>query len=755
MSDISQIQLPDSNSYNLKDSYTRDKLIYPVKGTHSSATNAWTGTIDAPSLYDGMTIAYYLPYAGNGSTDTLNLTLSTGTTTGAVNCYYGGNTRLTTHYGAGSVIIMTYYSAGSISVSGTATTDNRWTRCEYDANTIGIYNGNVIAGANGIYAYSLIMKTSPDRWESIVLSSSTATTKVANASGFLISDGIEMFYPQQSKAVGENTTSSSYIIMGSYYDFRYSANVNDSWSVNGRPLFLVGTVSGNRFYLDPTTWWTDTIPTTATDKYYIYVGQMCSAYQYTIHPHHPIYHSYEDSIRGVVFDEYKPSEYETVSVIEDVTLPNASISGTTLKFTTGSKTTTNALVIPSSKPIVYGFKITASNNLTDPYKTVSYIEDCTGFTPAKMNYTTNTFDWGSWKDDVFFMPKPCMLKYDGTVDYYLDPSDYSKKLDGTASDIANDSYEGNAMMEWGRDGKKIWYKIVPDSTDPTNASIYISDRQVDEGYHAYSFVKYDGTYSDHFYTSIYNGTLVTTNSVQRLRSLSGKTYSNYCKSKTASQEIGFAEANNISGNKHWYIDQWCDTVLINFLLILIGKSLNTQTVFGRGNDSQSSAEANMLDTGTMNDKGLFWGDNTTNKTGVKVFGMENWWANQWRRTAGLIVSAYTIKYKMTRSTFDGSSATDYNTDGTNYLTAGFTACNTNGYAKFMTYNDKFGFTTSVGAGSTTYYSDYYYQTADTNRYLLRGGHCYGGVNGGTFCLYVAHASSATAWTIGACLSCKS
>lgn len=81
---------------------------------------------------------------------------------------------------------------------------------------------------------------------------------------------------------------------------------------------------------------------------------------------------------------------------------------------------------------------------------MTYLSDCdnSSYTPASMNFETGTFSYGSWKKDEFFMPRPCMLKYDGTVDYYLDPNDYSKKADGTASDMANTSYAGNAMMEW-------------------------------------------------------------------------------------------------------------------------------------------------------------------------------------------------------------------------------------------------------------------------------------------------------------------
>jgi len=82
-----------------------------------------------------MTIAYYLPINGSGNA-TLNLTLSDGTETGPINCYYSGTTRLTTHYSAGSTIILTYYAAGAISVNGTATAEARWTRCDYDSTNI-------------------------------------------------------------------------------------------------------------------------------------------------------------------------------------------------------------------------------------------------------------------------------------------------------------------------------------------------------------------------------------------------------------------------------------------------------------------------------------------------------------------------------------------------------------------------------------------------------------------------------------------
>ena len=77
----------------------------------------------------------------------------------------------------------------------------------------------------------------------------------------------------------------------------------------------------------------------------------------------------------------------------------------------------------------YGYRISKSE--PDPFQRVEYIFDAAGFTPAHMVFNedsdTNYFDYGDWKSVWFVRDnKPCMLKYDGTVDYYLDPDDYSK-----------------------------------------------------------------------------------------------------------------------------------------------------------------------------------------------------------------------------------------------------------------------------------------------------------------------------------------
>lgn len=129
-----------------------------ISGTQTAATAAWTGTAPTiPALFDGLTINYWLPYNSSANV-TLNLTLNDGSTTGAVNVYYSGNTRLGYQYTAGNVITLTYRTNVPIAGSSTKYT-GWWANANYDTNStyslssLGItssasaasggYNGNI------------------------------------------------------------------------------------------------------------------------------------------------------------------------------------------------------------------------------------------------------------------------------------------------------------------------------------------------------------------------------------------------------------------------------------------------------------------------------------------------------------------------------------------------------------------------------------------------------------------------------------
>ena len=298
--------------------------IVPVIGTQTVATEVWTGQIDLPALYDGLTIAYYLPYAGLSSKNvTLNLTLSNNTTTGPINVYYTGTTRATTHYAAGSTILLTYWGAGSISVSGTATSEARWTRADYtvsNTNTIGEYGGLCYAGPKGMARYSLMMRI-PDyngkinRWESFVLTSGTGTSKTKNTSGFIPSSPI-LYQSGGTYAEDANCAYSASWLTTYNIDTRYSFNVSSSWSGAGRPLFIVGTIENDLFYLADQ-WWGDRYPTTNDGLYYRYIGQMTNHYQFVLHSNQPYFY-YNNGLKQLNIGTLYQSNHVVVSATQPI-----------------------------------------------------------------------------------------------------------------------------------------------------------------------------------------------------------------------------------------------------------------------------------------------------------------------------------------------------------------------------------------------------------------------------------------------------
>lgn len=391
---------------------------------------------------------------------------------------------------------------------------------------------------------------------------------------------------------------------------------------------------------------------------------------------------------------------------------------------------------------VYGFHINGANS--DPDSCITYLKDAVGMTPARMDFTNDVFDYGSWAD-AFFMPKPCMVKYNGERDYYLDPDDYAKKEDGTASDVADTSYAGNAMMEW----PKIWWKVVPDSDDKS-ASVYIADHKADEDFHCWSNINSRGVEVDHFYTPIYNGSNVSS----KLRSMSGLAYTDLCQNKTAQQELDLAHANNPGSDVLWETEVYADIVLLQFLHILISRTLDSAKAFGEGRRSQASSASSMLGTGTMNTKGLFWGSNTTSY-GVKTFGMENWYGNQWRRYLGHIMVNGTQYLKLTHGTQDGSTATAYNLTASGYLTADTVApSGTNGgYLSQMKFVSK-GMVPQVASGnSATFYCDGLWFNNSITAVALRGG-AGGAAKVGVFSVVLDGPASTAPWSFGASVSCK-
>lgn len=233
-----------------------------------------------------------------------------------------------------------------------------------------------------------------------------------------------------------------------------------------------------------------------------------------------------------------------------------------------------------------------------------------------MNFSTGQFYYATASPDEFPLNcvRPCMLKSDGTVDYYLDPNDYTKKEDGTASDIANTSYDGNAMVEF-----KNIYVYTEYSTRAKCRIYYVTNypKKTDD--------------VGCFYVGMYEASGTTA----KLRSLSGQTPAG---NMTFVQQQTAAKANG---------DGWCLCTsaarekIFNFLVAISQDSMghtsnsndcyDARAIFGNGICGKGVSAVQK--TGLHNTDGMFWGSSTL-KQPVKVFHLENFWGNVWERSPG-------------------------------------------------------------------------------------------------------------------------
>lgn len=239
--------------------------------TNTSDTRGhWTGTIPGVTeLYDGLVIhvRFTTAYYGNGEGyNTLNIN-----NLGPKLVWWKYNAVNTSHISTNAEVTLTYRTtAGSYKVTSTTGeltknttyTDGWVADFAYYANDTAYYHRrnypNIKAGPNKIFPYTLIMQLPDGRWESIVTSSSTGTSKARNTSGFLLGHVLAMY---ANATYNENANVATYNIWSAHsglIDHRYSFNTanNATDGTTGyKPIYLVGTVTDGLFYLD-TIWWT-------------------------------------------------------------------------------------------------------------------------------------------------------------------------------------------------------------------------------------------------------------------------------------------------------------------------------------------------------------------------------------------------------------------------------------------------------------------------------------------------------------------
>jgi hypothetical protein len=264
---------------NCLDSRTSEVIV----GTQTATTAAWTGVASFKELKDGQQITYWLPQTSAANV-TLNLTLADGSTTGAINCYYSGTSRLGTHYAAGNIVRLVYRKDTTI---GTSTT--KYTGWWADAN----YNTNDNTYDRIKYSNSIKAKTAI----------TASTLNVGDSSGYfkLVAGSIfDIDKPilWASSAIAKDATgNNNYLAMPSC---TLRNNTSSTWTATQyKTLYLVGILEGQIFTIDSDTPFTTTIPESDDGKYYISLGYMYSTYQMYLYPEHPIFKYVTDGFKSL------------------------------------------------------------------------------------------------------------------------------------------------------------------------------------------------------------------------------------------------------------------------------------------------------------------------------------------------------------------------------------------------------------------------------------------------------------------------
>lgn len=407
-------------------------------------------------------------------------------------------------------------------------------------------------------------------------------------------------------------------------------------------------------------------------------------------------------VDNTVRDQYKTNGYTITGLINDKTYYFA-----LFPYSTDGVINMNDANKVSGTPrpyVVFGVSIDTTNS--NPSTAVTYTDSAVGHTAGSPAWDTEA---------IFKDIKPCVFK-DGVFQYYLNRSDFTKKEDGTASDITT---LGNDVMV---EIPKIGFKI---SRSDTTINVQITDNPNASGFSYKAHTRATEGDRDKVYIGSYLGFL----SSNKLYSSSGRTPT---ASKSLTNFRTYAQARGTG----YDLVGFYQLTLLQCLYLIKYKNLNSQSALGRGYvDSNSAATS----TGGTNASGWCYGE-TTGKKQMKLFGIEDFWGNLFWWIDGIYSDSNRNILTATQN---------FNDTGSGYTNNGQGATSdVSGWLSDVQGTSDTGFVAKTASGSsTTYYCDGGYLSASCCAYF--GGRWDNGDNAGAFQLYVNYAASYANTYLGA------
>jgi len=341
--------------------------------------------------------------------------------------------------------------------------------------------------------------------------------------------------------------------------------------------------------------------------------------------------------------------------------------------------------------------------------------------------------------------KRCILKADGSVNYYLNPSDSTEKIDGTSATL--DGTDGYVMVEIPKfyfryvlNGSTHNWEIsdVPQAGFQLHPAFYKDEKIVDYRYiGAYDACYLDDT--DSTYKSGLNLDDMTSNidpNADKLASVSGI----YPLVGVTRDECRSLAENNGAG---WRVADFWLTSAIQMLYVVEFGSFYSQNITGAGNTGASYVSSSSSQTDSPHSiagKSNSLGNASTNTTTgassasrdtafMSYRGIENFYGNCWNWVDGVNIGVganYNVHVSNVTTDFKDDDSADYDLIG---------QCATaNGYVQNIYAGDVPGAFIPIdttGASSSTYLTDQFFINTG-NRVALFGGGASSGASAGAF-----------------------
>jgi hypothetical protein len=350
-------------------------------------------------------------------------------------------------------------------------------------------------------------------------------------------------------------------------------------------------------------------------------------------------------------------------------------------------------------------------------------------------------------DNLYDKIKGCTLLDNGTVNYYLDASDWSLKEGGGASDLTGT--DGQVMVEI----PKFYYRVTRSGTKTTweinylplsgfslHPAFILDGVEVSHRYYsAYDACVFDGS-SYISGTNLDNATGLVNTGSDKLASVKGV----YPMVGLTRNEFRLLAANRGTGWRQLDFPLWC---AVGMLYVVEYQTFYNQDVLGDGNTNGSyiSGSSSQSDSPhTIAGAGDSWANGSTDGTqpsaGAKVGtaymkyrGIENQFGNCWNWADGINVN---VGGTGNVHIADGNGNYADDTTSNHTLVTSSLATGQDNISKFLPV-DPYFLAEGVGGSDSQYITDIHFGSSSTNRVVLVGGDADRGGLAGVFAVRVS------------------